>query len=216
MRGTASRAIRDKDLILEQQRLCRDGANATGAEAFHEDDPQVDGEGEEFAHGTNATMIANVRDTAPYRRIPSYCEFATYGMLRYCCEAASRHFFMSWTLRMHPQGSTPDATCGNTSNSQCTNVQSPQCGQASPSPSVRRGTARVSISPCFRPMPRKWNCASSTQAGGMSWSALTSKCGPTTSGTAICRKPARACFTATASMARTGRTTVTDLTLTSY
>ena len=78
--------------MLAQQRLCPDGAHATGAEEFHEDDQQVDGDGHEFAHGTNATMIANVRKTAPYRRIPSYCEFATYGMLRYYCEAASRHF----------------------------------------------------------------------------------------------------------------------------
>ena len=63
--------------MLEQQRLCPDGANATRAEAFHEDDQQVDGEDEECAHGTSATKIAKVRKTAPRRRIPSYCEFAT-------------------------------------------------------------------------------------------------------------------------------------------
>lgn len=63
--------------MLAQQRPCPDGARATGAEEFHEDEPQVDGEGEEFAHGTNATMIANVRKTALHRLIPSYFEFAT-------------------------------------------------------------------------------------------------------------------------------------------
>src|SRR5438128_10235132 len=38
----------------------------------------VYGENEEVAHGANRTMTTNARKTAPHRRIPSYCEFATH------------------------------------------------------------------------------------------------------------------------------------------
>jgi transposase InsO family protein len=38
---------------------------------------QVDGEDEEFAHGTNRTKTTSARKTAPQRRVPSYYEFAT-------------------------------------------------------------------------------------------------------------------------------------------
>jgi hypothetical protein len=64
--------------MLEQKRLCGDRAYATGAEQLRECDQQVNGEAEEFAHGTNATMIASTRKTAPHSRIPSYFEFATH------------------------------------------------------------------------------------------------------------------------------------------
>jgi len=37
----------------------------------------VDGEDEEFAHGTNRTKTTSARKTAPQRRVPSYHEFAT-------------------------------------------------------------------------------------------------------------------------------------------
>jgi hypothetical protein len=43
----------------------------------------VDGEDEEFAHGVNATRIGSTRKTAPHRRIPSYCEFATHNFVWY-------------------------------------------------------------------------------------------------------------------------------------
>jgi hypothetical protein len=75
IRGAAARAITDQDLMLEQQRFCHDGAQATGAQEFHQGDQQVDGE--EFAHGANRTMTTNAGKTAPHRRMPSYCEFAT-------------------------------------------------------------------------------------------------------------------------------------------
>lgn len=38
---------------------------------------QVDGDDEEFAHGTTATIIAGTHKTAPHSRIPSYFRFAT-------------------------------------------------------------------------------------------------------------------------------------------
>jgi hypothetical protein len=63
--------------MLEQQRFCHDGAQATEAQKFHQGDQQVDGEDEEFAHGANRTMTTNAGKTAPHRRMPSYCEFAT-------------------------------------------------------------------------------------------------------------------------------------------
>jgi hypothetical protein len=73
-----SGSITDQNLMFEQKRLCGDRAYATGAEQLRECDQQVDREDEEFAHGTNATMIASTRKTAPHSRIPSYCEFATH------------------------------------------------------------------------------------------------------------------------------------------
>ena len=38
----------------------------------------MDGEDEEVAHGANRIMAARARKTAPYRRIPSYYDFATH------------------------------------------------------------------------------------------------------------------------------------------
>jgi hypothetical protein len=78
IRRPASRAITDLHLILDQTRLCHDGAQATGAQQFEKGDQQVDGEDEEFAHGANRTITAKARKTPPHRRIPSYCEFATH------------------------------------------------------------------------------------------------------------------------------------------
>jgi GTP-dependent phosphoenolpyruvate carboxykinase len=63
--------------MLEHQGLCGDGTYTTWTEQLREDNEEVDGEDEEFAHGANRTMTANARKTAPHRRIPSYCEFAT-------------------------------------------------------------------------------------------------------------------------------------------
>jgi hypothetical protein len=51
IRGPASRPVTDQDLMLEQQRFCHDGAQATGAHEFQEGDQQMDGEDEEVAHG---------------------------------------------------------------------------------------------------------------------------------------------------------------------
>ena len=51
--------------MLEQQRLCHDGTQATGAQEFRDGDQKVDGEDEEFAHGTNRTMTGSARKTAP-------------------------------------------------------------------------------------------------------------------------------------------------------
>lgn len=84
IRRTLPGAITDQDLMLEQQRFCRDGADATGTQEFDESDQQVDGEDEEFAHGTNRTKTARARKTAPHRRVPSYYEFATDRINRYC------------------------------------------------------------------------------------------------------------------------------------
>ena len=53
--------------MLEQQRFCGDGTDATWAEEFREGDQQVDGEDEEFAHGCNGTMPAVLRKTARKR-----------------------------------------------------------------------------------------------------------------------------------------------------
>jgi len=63
--------------MLEQKRLCGDGAYTTWADQFREHDEQMDGEDEEFAHGANRTKTVSMRKTAPHRRIRSYYEFAT-------------------------------------------------------------------------------------------------------------------------------------------
>jgi hypothetical protein len=70
--------------MLQQQRLRSDGAHATWADEFHKGDQQVDGENEDAAHGANRTMTANARKTAPHRRIPSYCDFATHTFYEMC------------------------------------------------------------------------------------------------------------------------------------
>ena len=41
----------------------------------------MDGQDPEFTHRQNATMLAILCKTAPRRRIPSYCEFATHREL---------------------------------------------------------------------------------------------------------------------------------------
>lgn len=56
-----SGAIADEQLMLQQQGLCGDGADATGADQLREGDRQVDAEYEEFAHEANRTMITSVR-----------------------------------------------------------------------------------------------------------------------------------------------------------
>jgi hypothetical protein len=73
-------AIIDEQLVLEQQGLGGDGADATGAKELRECDDQVDDEDEEVAHGANRIMAARARKTAPYRRIPSYYDFATHRL----------------------------------------------------------------------------------------------------------------------------------------
>ena len=50
--------------------------DATRTKELRERDDQVDSEDEEVAHGANRTMAARARKTAPYRRIPSYYDFA--------------------------------------------------------------------------------------------------------------------------------------------
>jgi len=77
MRSAMAGAIANEQLMLQQQRFRSDGTHATGAQEFHEGDQQVDGEDEEFAHGTNRIKTASARKTAPRWRIPSYYEFAT-------------------------------------------------------------------------------------------------------------------------------------------
>jgi len=50
----------------------------------------VIGEYDEFAHGANRTMTANARNTAPHRRIPSYCEFTTHTVRDHALEQFAR------------------------------------------------------------------------------------------------------------------------------
>jgi len=45
----------DDQLVLQQQRLCGDGADATWAEQLCDGDQQVDGEDEKIAHAANVT-----------------------------------------------------------------------------------------------------------------------------------------------------------------
>jgi len=50
-----SRTIADEELVLQQQRLCGDGADATWAEQLCDGDQEVDGEDDEVAHVANGT-----------------------------------------------------------------------------------------------------------------------------------------------------------------
>jgi hypothetical protein len=64
--------------MFEQKRVCGDGSYTTWAEELREGNQHVNGEDEEFAHAANATMTAIACNTARYKRIPSYCEFASH------------------------------------------------------------------------------------------------------------------------------------------
>ena len=59
IRSALAGAITDEQLVLQQQRLGGDGADATWAEELREGDQQVDGKDEEVAHGANRTMTAS-------------------------------------------------------------------------------------------------------------------------------------------------------------
>ena len=72
IRCAMSGAIADQDLMLDQKRLCGNGANAIWSEQLRQGDQQANGEDEECAHVVNATIIACTRKTAPHRRIPAY------------------------------------------------------------------------------------------------------------------------------------------------
>ena len=66
-------AIADKQLVLQRQRFCDDGADATATEELCEGDKQIDGKDDEVAHGANRIMAGRANKTAPLGRIPSYC-----------------------------------------------------------------------------------------------------------------------------------------------
>jgi len=57
-------AIADGQLVLEQQGLGGDGADATGAEELRNGDQQVDGKDEDFSHRANRTITAGTCKTA--------------------------------------------------------------------------------------------------------------------------------------------------------
>jgi len=71
-------AIADEQLVLEQQRLGGDGADAAGAKELREGDQQVDGKDEDLSHRANRTMTASACKAARRVRIASHCEFATH------------------------------------------------------------------------------------------------------------------------------------------
>ena len=57
-------AIAIEQLVLQQQRLCGDGTDATWAEQPRQGDEEVDREDEDFAHVANATILAGGCKTA--------------------------------------------------------------------------------------------------------------------------------------------------------
>jgi hypothetical protein len=75
-----SGAIADQELMLEQQRLRSDTANAARAEEFRKGDEQVDRQEERIAHGSNIITPVIARKTARQRLIRArftIYEFAT-------------------------------------------------------------------------------------------------------------------------------------------
>jgi hypothetical protein len=65
-------------LVLEQQRLGGDGADAAGAKELREGDQQLDGKDEDFPHRAHRTMTARACKAARRVRIASHREFATH------------------------------------------------------------------------------------------------------------------------------------------
>lgn len=78
IRRTLSGSVTDQKLMFEEKRLSSDGPYATWAEQLREGEQQVDGENEEFAHGTNGTIQGSTCKTARRVRIKSHYEFATH------------------------------------------------------------------------------------------------------------------------------------------
>jgi hypothetical protein len=71
-------AITDEQLVLEQQGLGGDGADAAGAKELRKGDQQVDGKDQDVTHRANRTTTARACKTARRVRIASDCEFATH------------------------------------------------------------------------------------------------------------------------------------------
>jgi hypothetical protein len=71
-------AVADEQLVLQQQGLGGDGADATGAEELRKRDQQVDDKDGDFSRRANRTITAGARKTARGVRIASHCEFATH------------------------------------------------------------------------------------------------------------------------------------------
>jgi len=71
-------AITDEQLVLEQQGLGGDGADAAGAKELRKGDQQVDGKDEDLSHRANRTTTAGTCKTARRVRIASHYEFATH------------------------------------------------------------------------------------------------------------------------------------------
>ena len=71
-------AITDEQLVLEQQGLGGDGADAAGAKELRKGDQQVDGKDEDLSHRANRTTTAGTCKTARRVRIASHWEFATH------------------------------------------------------------------------------------------------------------------------------------------
>jgi len=71
-------AITDEQLVLEQQGLGGDGADAAGAKELREGDQQVNGKDEDLSHRANRTTTAGTCKTARRVRITSHWEFATH------------------------------------------------------------------------------------------------------------------------------------------
>jgi hypothetical protein len=71
-------AITDEQLVLEQQGLGGDGADAPGAKELRKGDQQVDGKDEDLSHRANRTMTAGTCQSARRVRIASHYEFATH------------------------------------------------------------------------------------------------------------------------------------------
>ena len=71
-------AITDEQLVLEQQGLGGDGADATGTKELRKGDQQVDGKDQDVTHRANRTISAGTCKTARRAPIASHWEFATH------------------------------------------------------------------------------------------------------------------------------------------
>lgn len=62
-------AMADQQLMLEEQRLGREGTYPAGAEDLHEGDEQVNAEDESITRGAFATTVAGARQTSRLGKI---------------------------------------------------------------------------------------------------------------------------------------------------
>jgi hypothetical protein len=108
-------AITDEQLVLEQQGLGGDRADATRAKELREGGQQADGKDEDFTHRANRTITAGTCKTALRVRIASNYEFATHTGVDDFEDSGSAALASSVAAISRPALRSPSINCSTSS-----------------------------------------------------------------------------------------------------